>query len=237
LSVENRLVGKEYDYSSDSGLDLDVSEILRKLDYGDYTDSNLLIEGILKISSEVVSDEASQQDEVIQIIGLDEASTVNNIPGNIAEYAEKNIVNEADYDYNSLREAEVENLDSGKHSDDSDYPSTTLLEVFYHNYDGLESTDTEDSKSLLDRIGEEHQIFTLLFYLGLIIMALMIACSVISFCVCLRDRRDAKDNFSSNNMVKKSTLVPTIVRSYARLPVDIRNMKQSNVAYHELYNV
>jgi len=245
LSVENGLMGKEYDYSSISGLELNISEILRKLDYGDYTDSNLLIKGLLKISSEVVSDEAFQQDEGTDIhnFGLDEANAVNDIPeNNIVDHDDEIIVNEADtyYDYDSLKEAELEDLDSDypeNHSDDSEYSSTTLLEVINHDYDGLESTDTEDSETLLDRIGNEHQIFTLLFYLGLIIMALMIACSVISFCVCLRDRRDSKNNFFCQHMVKKNTLVPTIVKSYARLPVDIRNMKQSNVAYQELYNV
>jgi len=250
FEAENEAMMKDYDYNSFAELELNMTEILKNLDYDYNTDPDLLIEEILKLSSKVDGADPKTKeapDTAIHTIDSDEAVIVEDIPEeNIEDDAGQYSVYEAQnyYDYDSLQEAKVEVLDSNdlnelysdsdfdpvENSDDYDYAHTTLLEV--------ESADTEDPETMLvDQIEEEHRVFALLYYLGLFIIALMVACSVVSFCLCLRDRRDPKDNLHCQNTVKKSTLVPTIIKSYARLPVDIRNLKQSNVAYQELYNV
>lgn len=105
----------------------------------------------------------------------------------------------------------------------------------------MEGEDTKESleSMFLGEFGQEYRLLELSFYIGMFIGVLLL---VFGWLVCIirlvrvRTQLVQQQAGEQLNEQKKTVKLAGIVKSYARLPVEIRNMKPSNIAYKELYN-
>jgi len=99
-------------------------------------------------------------------------------------------------------------------------------------------------------LNKDFRIVEIAFYIGSFIGVLLITFGILLCCIRLcglgttaagRRRAEAEAAAEAGGQAQqtkvKNVKLSGIVKSYARLPVEIRNMKPSNVAYKELYNV
>jgi len=98
---------------------------------------------------------------------------------------------------------------------------------------------TDDANfKMVENIQKEITLLEIIFFVG-IFVAVALLTSGLFICffrlLCVPSTPTAAAAACNEEHNKKIVKLPGVIKSYARLPVEIRNMKPSNVAYKELY--
>merc|ERR1719429_691491 len=126
--------------------------------------------------------------------------------------------------------------------DDSD---ETLLE-YDTQYD--EDDFVEEAKTLQMKIEEiytRNQIFNIILLIGVSLICVVTFFALVTLIVAVITRKcwtsnnnNSEDNNNNSNGVRQIKLRSTgIIKSYSKVPVEIKNMLPSNIAYKQLYEV
>jgi len=91
-----------------------------------------------------------------------------------------------------------------------------------------------DSSVQFKSIYQEQRVFNIILLSGVALICLIVTFGLISLAISIFNRRA-----SSTHPVRQVKLVNAggIVKSYAKIPVEVKNMLPSNVAYRQLYDV
>jgi len=104
------------------------------------------------------------------------------------------------------------------------------------------SEKAECLKMKIEEIYDQQQIFHIILLLGISLICVVVLFAVISLVVSIIVRSygnvSPSSNVNSTQGVKQIKLKSNgIIRSYTKIPVEIKNMMPSNVAYKQLYDV
>jgi len=101
------------------------------------------------------------------------------------------------------------------------------------------SEKAECLKMKIEEIYDQQQIFHIILLLGISLICVVVLFAVISLVVSIIVRSyGPSSNVNSTQGVKQIKLKSNgIIRSYTKIPVEIKNMMPSNVAYKQLYDV
>jgi len=104
------------------------------------------------------------------------------------------------------------------------------------------SEKAECLKMKIEEIYDQQQIFHIILLLGISLICVVVLFAVISLVVSIIVRSygnvSPSSNINSTQGVKQIKLKSNgIIRSYTKIPVEIKNMMPSNVAYKQLYDV
>merc|ERR1711915_168158 len=128
----------------------------------------------------------------------------------------------------SQESSEEDTDDSGESEelfDDKKFPFQDLL-------------GSEDDTVFLKSLGHDLYFLQIAFYIGIFMGVMLLTFGwFICFIRLLRMRAHREQNVIQPAEQVKNVKLSGIVKSYSRLPVHMRNMKPSNVAYEKLYEV
>lgn len=138
----------------------------------------------------------------------------------------------ANYDYYPSEDVNLETVIADDNETLLDYP---------HMEDGISLSETTKSlKITINEIYKQQKILHIILLLGICLIVLVMLLAVVSLVVSMISRRPDVNNNSIRQVegVRQIKLKNSgIVRSYAKVPVEIKNMLSSNVAYKPLYEV
>jgi len=138
----------------------------------------------------------------------------------------------ANYDYYPSEDVNLETVITDDNETLLDYP---------HMEDGISLSETTKSlKITINEIYKQQKILHIILLLGICLIVLVMLLAVVSLVVSMISRRPDVNNNSIRQVegVRQIKLKNSgIVRSYAKVPVEIKNMLSSNVAYKPLYEV
>merc|ERR1719510_316576 len=210
-----------YDYSQGQGgkiaavLQVDLSLIDADADYPplDYEENRTAEEefdwSLLSSSSEEVEDNSG--DAVLTAIGTVE-------------------VTEVDYDYDKSTEIS-QNVIVGREDLLNMEKDDIVGEYEYvDNFERIE----EAMQVTMDNVYDQAMVFHIILLLGICLICLVVFFALVGLVVTILTRRQEVDPNPVRTIKIKSD---GIVKSYAKIPVEIKNMVPSNIAYKPLYDV
>jgi len=208
----------EYDISDDSSEEILSGEYEKE--YADNTNLIVDYEYNLPEAKNLVQDM-----EIKEFSGLEETGEIDWVP------------NVPDYDYFFLHAVVIQNpvLDDEVEDD--------VLEVNdVPNDDHSALVSTRYLKKKIEEIYEQQQIFHIMLLLGVSLITVVVVFAIVSLCVSILTKRFRSNNRSNNHDFNNN--IPTkihlksngIIKSYTKLPVEIKNMLPNNVAYQQLYD-
>lgn len=208
---ENKIVDYDYKISGGEaviGADITDTEVDKDYVYPDYQDTFLEVKGIETIIENTkVVEENDLDDEETEIVW---------IPAVIVEY-----------DYEIMDSMDI--LEIFEDADTQlDYQEDQNYQLFVKK--------ALDTTVKFETIYQEQRIFNIILLSGVSLICLIIMFGLISLAISIFNSSHTTNPTIPDGNVK---LVKThgIVKSYAKLPVEVKNMLPSNVAYKHLYEV
>merc|ERR1719400_414903 len=216
-----------YDYSQGQAgeidtvlhLDLSITELAGDgdypaLDYDEVRDGLEEFDWSMLSSSEEVEREEEGQDigAVVSSVDRDEAT-------------------EVDYDYDKSTEISS-NVIVGLGEDLLNMEKDDIVREYQYvdNYDRIE----EALQVTMDNVYDQAMIFHIILLLGICLICLVVFFALVALVVTILARRQEVATNPVRTIKIKSD---GIVKSYAKIPVEIKNMVPSNIAYKPLYDV
>merc|ERR1711953_1486365 len=207
-----------YDYSQgqagkiDTVLQLDLSIMDTDSDYPplDYDEETVVEEEFDWSRQEEVEDDAD--DAVLNTIDTEEVPAV-------------------DYDYDKSTEIS-QNVIVGIREDLLDMENKDIDREYQYveEYDRIE----EAMQVTMDNVHDQAMVFHIILLLGICLICLVVFFALLALVVTILSRRqEAVTNPVRTIKIKSDG----IVKSYAKIPVEIKNMVPSNIAYKTLYDV
>merc|ERR1719242_1261642 len=107
----------------------------------------------------------------------------------------------------------------------------------YQDVDYLEE-EAKMMKVTMDDLYDESMIFHIILLLGICLICVVVFFGLVTLAVTVLTRRQDPSSSSSSSTVRTVKVkADGIVKSYAKIPVEIKNMVPSNIAYKQLYEV
>jgi len=210
----------DYDYSQDAGIsnvlitDLSFSgeDSDYPLNYDDVTDME-------KINS-IVREKISTSVYETKDLGND---------GEVTSVDVKVDDNARDYDYAESSEISETIVETDE--------ILNLKEDMVHEYQDVDYESLEEAKIIqvtMDDLYDQSMIFHIILLLGICLICVVVFFALVTLIVTVLTRRHAPASNAVRSIKIKSD---GIVKSYAKIPVEIKNMVPSNIAYKQLYDV
>jgi len=166
-----------------------------------------------------------QEEDIKEFPGLEETGDIDwvqNVP---------------DYDYFFLHAVVIQNPVLDDEVDDDDANDMSEVE---DDHDALVST--KYLKKKIEEIYEQQQIFHIILLMGVTLITVVIFFAIVSLVASIISKRfnssiNRQNHDFNNNIPTKINLKSNgIIKSYTKLPVEIKNMLPNNVAYQQLYD-
>merc|ERR1719187_76958 len=111
-----------------------------------------------------------------------------------------------------------------------------------NNEDHSALVSTKFLKKKIEEIYEQQQIFHIILLLGVSLITVVVFFAFVSLVVSIITKKFKNNNSLNNHDFNNN--IPTkihlksngIIKSYTKLPVEIKNMLPNNVAYQQLYD-
>jgi len=219
----------DYDYSQDGGLeivlDTEVSFTDREgedypLNYDDGTDKEDHLDEDLP-TGEVHLDEDEPNGE--EITEPEDGSKDMDLG-----IVDKDDESERFYDYD--KSSEISETIVGN---DDDLNEDFLVKEYQDDeYENLE--EAKMIQVTMDDLYDQSMIFHIILLLGICLICVVVFFALVTLMVTVLTRR----HYQHSNVVRSVKIKSDgIVKSYAKIPVEIKNMVPSNIAYKQLYDV
>jgi len=166
-----------------------------------------------------------QEEDIKEFPGLEETGEIDWVP------------NVPDYDYFFLHAVVFQNPVLDDEVDDDDANDMSEVE---DDHDALVST--KYLKKKIEEIYEQQQIFHIILLMGVTLITVVIFFAIVSLVASIISKRfnssiNRQNHDFNNNIPTKINLKSNgIIKSYTKLPVEIKNMLPNNVAYQQLYD-
>jgi len=166
-----------------------------------------------------------QEEDIKEFPGLEETGDIDWV---------KNV---PDYDYFFLHAVVIQNPVLDDEVDDDDANDMSEVE---DDHDALVST--KYLKKKIEEIYEQQQIFHIILLMGVTLITVVIFFAIVSLVASIISKRfnssiNRQNHDFNNNIPTKINLKSNgIIKSYTKLPVEIKNMLPNNVAYQQLYD-
>jgi len=166
-----------------------------------------------------------QEEDIKEFPGLEETGDIDWVP------------NVPDYDYFFLHAVVFQNPVLDDEVDDDDANDMSEVE---DDHDALVST--KYLKKKIEEIYEQQQIFHIILLMGVTLITVVIFFAIVSLVASIISKRfnssiNRQNHDFNNNIPTKINLKSNgIIKSYTKLPVEIKNMLPNNVAYQQLYD-
>jgi len=138
-------------------------------------------------------------------------------------------VTPVDYDYDKSTEIS-QNIIVGLEEDLFNMENDDIVRDYVDNYDRIE----EALQVTMDNVYDQAMIFHIILLLGICLICLVVFFALVALVVTILSRRQEAATEPVRTVKIKSE---GIVKSYAKIPVEIKNMVPSNIAYKPLYEV
>jgi len=168
-----------------------------------------------------------QEEDIKEFPGIEETGEIDWVP------------NVPDYDYFFLHAVVIQNPVLDDEVDDDDDDANDMSEVEDH-HDALVST--KYLKKKIEEIYEQQQIFHIILLMGVTLITVVIFFAIVSLVASIISKKfnssiNRQNHDFNNNIPTKINLKSNgIIKSYTKLPVEIKNMLPNNVAYQQLYD-
>merc|ERR1712002_599655 len=214
----------EYDIIEDSQVEYDSSEEILSGEYEiDNADNTNLI---VDYEYNLPDLKTFVQDlDIKEFPGLEETGEIDWVP------------NVPDYDYFFLHAVVSQDPVLDDEVEDDTFDMSDV-----NNDDHSSLVSTKFLKKKIEEIYEQQQIFHIILLLGVSMITVVVFSAFVSLVVSIITKK-FKSNISRNNYDFNNN-IPTkihlksngIIKSYTKLPVEIKNMLPNNVAYQQLYD-
>merc|ERR1719400_185763 len=151
--------------------------------------------------------------------------------GAVVSSVDRDEATEVDYDYDKSTEISS-NVIVGLGEDLLDLEIAEIDREYQYvdNYDRIE----EALQVTMDNVYDQAMIFHIILLLGICLICLVVFFALVALVVTILARRQEVATNPVRTIKIKSD---GIVKSYAKIPVEIKNMVPSNIAYKPLYDV
>jgi len=212
LSSDETEDSSDYESVEDDGEDIVLIVDITPVDFGEY-DYNL-----------PTSD--------VQFVKNNEYLDYSDLVDTNAGFEESWVPETASYDYYPSEDVNLETV--------VDEDEETLLDYPHLEHGATMSEKTQSLKITINEIYKQQKILHIILLLGICLIVLVMFFAVVSLVISMMTRRPDVNNNSLHHVegVRQIKLKNSgIVKSYAKVPVEIKNMFPSNVAYKQLYEV
>jgi len=212
-----------YDYDIS---EVSSEEILSGENQNEYADNHNLIVDYDYNLPEVNA--VIQEEDIKEFPGLQETGDIDWVP------------NVPDYDYFFLHAVVVQNPVLDDEVDDDDDDDANDMSEVENDHDALVST--KYLKKKIEEIYEQQQIFHIILLMGVTLITVVIFFAIVSLVASIISKRfnssvNRQNHDFNNNIPTKINLKSNgIIKSYTKLPVEIKNMLPNNFAYQQLYD-
>jgi len=213
----------DYDYSPEAGidnvLDADLSFLRRNTDRDYPLDYEETEQKVLNHHENIFASQDVDKDFEVDVL-IDEI--------------EKKDVTDRVYDYDESSEISETIVGNDGFLDIKE----EILLGEYQDVDYLEE-EAKMMKVTMDDLYDQSMIFHIILLLGICLICVVVFFGLVTLAVTVLTRRQDPSSSSSSSSTVRTVKVKAdgIVKSYAKIPVEIKNMVPSNIAYKQLYEV